>query len=150
MVITRKIADYCVGRISPRCFSFLSVFDTSLHGHVTCAVTTRRGIDDRHVTTRRGIDDRNATTRRGIDDRNVTTRLGIGDRNATTRRLAACMVLIAPDGASHVSDMLRPHPASERLNARSAVSTIQAQRSVVTETTPHSIAITQNTEICKQ
>ena len=51
------------------------------------------------------------------------------------------MVLIAPDGALHVSDMLTLQPqtvlsliASERRNARSAINTIQAVRhSVVDE-----------------
>ena len=48
------------------------------------------------------------------------------------------MVLIAPDGALHVYDMLTLPPqtvlslvASERRHARSAINTIQAERSVV-------------------
>jgi hypothetical protein len=48
------------------------------------------------------------------------------------------MVLIAPDSALHVSDMLALPPqtvlsliASERRDARSAINTIQAERSVV-------------------
>ena len=53
-------------------------------------------------------------------------------RSATTRRgSAACMVITAPDGTSHVSDMLHSLPASERLHAHSAINTIQAERSVV-------------------
>ena len=103
MMITERCPDYCVGRISPRCFFLLHTPDTSRYGYDT---TTRRGF-------------------------------------------AACMVLIAPDGASHVSDMVRhsvrdvpPHTASERRHAHRAINTTQAKRSVV---------ITQNTQrICKQ
>lgn len=70
--------------------------------------------------------------------------------DTTTRRgFAACMVLIAPDGASRVSDMVRhsvrdvpPHTASERRHAHRAINTTQAK---------HSVVITQNTQrICKQ
>jgi hypothetical protein len=57
---------------------------------------------------------------------------------ATLRGFAAGMVLIAPDSTSHVSDMLALPPqtvlsliASERRHARSAINTIQAERSVV-------------------
>ena len=59
--------------------------------------------------------------------------------STTLRGYAAGMVLPAPDGASHLSEMLtlpaRAAPsllASERRYARSAGSTIPAQRSVVT------------------
>ena len=48
------------------------------------------------------------------------------------------MVLIAPDSASHLSEMLALPPqtvlsliASERRHARNAINTIQAERSVV-------------------
>ena len=48
------------------------------------------------------------------------------------------MVLLAPDGAAHLSEMLALPPrmvlsliASERRDARSAINTIQAKRSVV-------------------
>ncbi len=56
----------------------------------------------------------------------------------TLRGFAAGMMLIAPDSASHVSDMLTLPPqavlsliASERRHARNAINTIQAERSVV-------------------
>ena len=59
--------------------------------------------------------------------------------STTLRGYAAGMVLPAPDGASHLSEMFtlpaRAAPsllASERRHARSAGSTIQAKRSVVT------------------
>ena len=92
MMITERFPDYCVGRISPRCFFLLHTPGTSRYGYDT---TTRRGF-------------------------------------------AAGMVLIAPDGASHVSDMVRhsvrdvpPHTASERRHAHRAINTTQAKRSVV-------------------
>ena len=56
----------------------------------------------------------------------------------TLRGFAAGMVLIAPDSALHLSEMLALPPqtvfsliASERRHARSAINTIQAERSVV-------------------
>ena len=49
----------------------------------------------------------------------------------TLRDSVACMVLIPPNGVSHVSDMFRPLIASKRRHAQSAINTIQAQRSVV-------------------
>ena len=65
----------------------------------------------------------------------------LSTRCATTRRGSAdCMVITAPDGTSHVSDMLQPHPASERLNACSAGNTIQAKRSVV-ENNPYQLSL---------
>ena len=110
MMITERCPDYCVGRISPRCFFLLHTPDTSRYGYDT---TTRRGF----AATTPHWHTPSATTRRGF---------------------AAGMVLIAPDGASHVSDMGRhsvrdvpPHTASERRHARRAGSTTQAKRRVV-------------------
>ncbi|MBR6930319.1 MAG: hypothetical protein IKH61_08875 [Bacteroidales bacterium] len=49
------------------------------------------------------------------------------------------MVLIPPNGVSHVSDMFRPLIASKRRHVQSAINTIQAdRRSVVATPYQHS------------
>ncbi len=116
MMITERCPDYCVGRISPRCFFLLHTPGTSRYGYDARAFCMRC-VDGTHTAV--------IATRRGTS---VTTRRGF----------AACMVLIAPNGASHVSDMgchsvrdVPPHTASERRHARRAGSTTQAKRRVV-------------------
>ncbi len=148
MMITERCPDYCVGRISPRCFFLLHTPGTSRYGYDARAFCMRR-VDGTHtavIATRRVIGDRTITTRRGTT---VTTPHWHTPSVTTRRGFAACMVLIAPNGTFHVSDMGRhsvrdvsPHTASERRHARRAGSTTQAKRRVV---------ITQNTQrICKQ
>ena len=71
--------------------------------------------------------------------RRISTGIALRTTTSTTLRgYAASMVLPAPDGASHLSEMLTPPAraapsqlASERRHARSAGNTIPAQRSVV-------------------
>ena len=73
--------------------------------------------------------------------RRISTGIALRTTTSTTLRgYAASMVLPAPDGASHLSEMLTPPAraapsqlASERRHARSAGNTTQAQRSVVSQ-----------------
>ena len=60
-------------------------------------------------------------------------------QRTTLRNSVACIVLIPPNGVSHVSDMFRPLIASKRRHAQSAINTIQAdRRSVVATPYQHS------------
>ena len=130
VMVTERCSDYCVGRISPRCFfrphlpyhssGELSHLSDMLEGRDPSAITTLRGSAAGMVLPAPiGASHASGMTRPVIAS-------GRGHRRHDT-------IIRLISRSSPPADSYTPHIASERRDARSAGNTIQAKRSVVTE-----------------